>query len=91
MMQGNSSTTMQEVGRPLLTEDECLRMPGPVKDGDSIIEGGDMIITVAGTPAIYGKQILYFKDPVFSARAKIKAPAQSDVIRKSIEIERVTL
>lgn len=91
MMQGNSSTTMQEVGRPLLTEDECLRMPGPVKDGDSIVEGGDMIITVAGTPAIYGKQILYFKDPVFSARAKIKAPAQSDVIRKSIEIERVTL
>lgn len=91
MMQGNSSTTMQEVGRPLLTEDECLRMPGPVKDGDSILEGGDMIITVAGTPAIYGKQILYFKDPVFLARAKIKAPASSDVIRKSLEIERVTL
>ncbi|MDR2076388.1 MAG: hypothetical protein LBP61_05595, partial [Desulfovibrio sp.] len=29
-------------------------------------------------PPIYGRQILYFQDPVFSRRAKIPAPEQSD-------------
>jgi hypothetical protein len=29
---GQVSRTMQEVQRPLLTDDECLRMPGPKKD-----------------------------------------------------------
>ena len=31
-MLGQVSRTMQEVQRPLLTPDECLRMPGPKKD-----------------------------------------------------------
>jgi len=91
LVQGNSSTTLQEVGRPLLTEDECLRLPGPKKDGNLIVEGGDMIITVAGYPAIYGRQILYFKDPVFSARASIPAPAVSDVTINAIKVKQVEL
>lgn len=33
-----------------------------------------MVIYVAGYPAIYGKQPLYFKDPVFQARASVAAP-----------------
>jgi type IV secretion system protein VirD4 len=33
---------------------------------------------VAGFPAIYGKQPLYFKDPVFRARAAVPAPNVSD-------------
>ncbi|SEP42803.1 type IV secretory system conjugative DNA transfer family protein [Nitrosovibrio sp. Nv6] len=76
------SRTKQEIQRSLLTVDECLRMPGPVKvrrgDEDLIEEAGDMIIYVAGFPAIYGKQPLYFKDPVFQARAEIPASGQSD-------------
>jgi type IV secretion system protein VirD4 len=37
-----------------------------------------MVISVAGFPAIYGWQPLYFKDPVFKARAAIQAPEVSD-------------
>lgn len=77
----NVSRTTQEVQRALLTADECLRMPGPVKNGaDQIEEGGDMIVYVAGYPAIYGRQPLYFKDPIFQARAEIPAPKKSDRI-----------
>ncbi|MGD9887886.1 MAG: IncP-type conjugal transfer protein TraG [Halothiobacillaceae bacterium] len=69
------STSIQEVQRPLLTPDEALRLPGPQKDGQgNIIEAGDMLIFVAGKAPIYGKQILYFKDPLFLARAKCAAP-----------------
>jgi len=77
-----TSRTQQEVQRSLLTVDECLRMPGPVKgfkDGQDVIEEpGDMIIYVAGFPAIYGKQLLYFKDAIFQMRAEVPAPTQSD-------------
>ena len=78
-MMGQVSRTIQEVQRPLLTPDECLRMPGPRKNAAGEIEkAGDMVIYVAGYPAIYGKQPLYFKDPVFQARASIPAPKLSD-------------
>ena len=57
---------MQEVQRPLLTPDECMRLKGATKNTKGeITEAGDMLIFVAGYPAIYGKQILYFKDDVF--------------------------
>ncbi|MET3435020.1 type IV secretion system protein VirD4 [Herbaspirillum seropedicae] len=79
VVMGQVSRTMQEVQRPLLTPDECLRMPGPRKNAAGEIEqAGDMVIYVAGYPAIYGKQPLYFKDPIFQARAAIAAPAVSD-------------
>lgn len=78
-MLGQVSRTFQEVQRPLLTPDECLRMPGPRKNADGHIEeAGDMVVYVAGYPAIYGKQPLYFKDPVFQARASVPAPKVSD-------------
>lgn len=78
-MMGQVSRTYQEVQRPLLTPDEAMRMPGPKKnDKGEIVEGGDMVIYVAGYPAIYGKQPLYFKDPTFQARASIPAPKVSD-------------
>ncbi len=75
----HESRTQQEVQRPLLTPDECLRMPGPKKDAQGqIIEAGDMVIYAAGCPAIYGRQPLYFHDPIFAARAAIPPPAVSD-------------
>jgi type IV secretion system protein VirD4 len=83
-MLGQVSRTYQEVQRPLLTPDECLRMPGPIKNtNDEIEQPGDMVIYVAGYPAIYGKQPLFFKDPIFQARAVIPAPKTSD---KLIEV-----
>jgi type IV secretion system protein VirD4 len=73
--------TFQEVQRPLLTPDECLRMPGPKKDANGgIKEPGDMVVYVAGYPAIYGRQPLYFQDPVFQARAVVPAPQKSDTL-----------
>ena len=82
-MLGQVSRTIQEVQRPLLTPDECLRMPGPKKDAaGGISEAGDMVVYVAGFPAIYGKQPLYFKDPVFAARAAVPPPKVSDTTSK---------
>lgn len=79
---GQVSRTIQEVQRPLLTPDECLRMPGPVKtESGDIDTAGDMVIYVSGYPAIYGKQPLYFKDATFQARAAIPAPKNSDKLR----------
>ncbi|HGS4477198.1 TPA: type IV secretory system conjugative DNA transfer family protein [Vibrio cholerae] len=87
-MLGQVSRTIQEVQRPLLTPDECLRMPGPTKNAAGDIEkAGDMVIYVAGYPAVYGKQPLYFKDPVFQARASVDAPKISDKLRIVAEPE----
>jgi type IV secretion system protein VirD4 len=83
-VQGNSSTTFSETARPLMTADEVMRMPGPKKDGETMLEGGDMLITVAGYPAIYGKQMPYFLDPIYSARAKVPAPAKTDKLIESV-------
>jgi type IV secretion system protein VirD4 len=78
---GQVSRTVQEVQRPLLTTDECLRMPGAVKNAQGdITEAGDMVVYAAGYPTIYGKQPLYFKDPIFQARAAIAAPEHSDML-----------
>ena len=82
VMLGQVSRSLQEVQRPLLTPDECQRMPGPKKKGDDIVEAGDMVIYVAGYPAIYGKQPLYFKDPIFQKRAAVAAPLHSDRTRE---------
>lgn len=89
---GNVSKTQQEVQRPLLTADEALRMPGPKKNAsDQIAEPGDMVVYVAGFPAIYGRQPLYFKDPIFQARAEIPAPTTTDRLIRSTEQQRITL
>jgi len=80
-LHGQVSRTIQEVQRPLLTPDECLRMPGPAKEGELIVAPGDMVVYVAGFPAIYGRQPLYFKDRIFSARAAVPEPEHSDVLR----------
>jgi type IV secretion system protein VirD4 len=91
---GQVSRTIQEVQRPLLTSDECLRMPGPKKNGDLIVEAGDMVIYVAGFPAIYGRQPLYFQDAIFSARAGVPDPKHSDKLRATSTTsaeERITI
>ncbi|GAB2881043.1 conjugal transfer protein TraG [Pseudoduganella ginsengisoli] len=90
-MQGQVSKTMQETQRPLLTPDEAQRMPGPRKENELIVEAGDMVVYVAGYPAIYGKQPLFFKDPVFAARAAVPEPEVSDRLRTSAATEAVTI
>ncbi len=86
VMLNQISTSIQEVQRPLLTPDEAMRLPGPTKDAaGNITEAGDMLIFIAGKSPIYGKQILYFKDPVFLARAKLAPPTMSDRVRGADE------
>jgi type IV secretion system protein VirD4 len=85
MVLGQVSRAIQEVQRPLLTADECLRMPGPKKNSEGQIEeAGDMVVYMAGFPAVYGKQPLYFKDAIFTARAAVPPPSVSDTLRQSL-------
>lgn len=86
IFQGQMSKNLQEVQRPLLTTDEVLRLPGPQKtdDGLSIKRAGDMVIYVAGFPAIYGKQILYYQVPFFQQRAEVKSLSVSDQIHVAL-------
>jgi type IV secretion system protein VirD4 len=71
--------SLQEFARPLLTPDECARLPGAETNREGLVtKAGDMLVFVTGKSPIYGRQILYFNDPVFSTRAKIAAPAVTD-------------
>jgi type IV secretion system protein VirD4 len=80
-MHSQVSRVMQEVQRPLLTVDESMRMSGPIKDSNGLIQKpGDMVVYCAGFPAIHGKQPLYFQDPIFQKRAVIPAPKITDKI-----------
>jgi type IV secretion system protein VirD4 len=68
------SISVSETARPLLTPGECMTLPGMSKEKNGSITPGDMLIITAGNPPIYGRQILYFIDPIFSARAKVAVP-----------------
>lgn len=84
------SKSIQYTKRALLTPDECMRLKGAEKDSNGMIEkAGEMLVFVAGYPAIKGIQPLYFKEPVWQARAAILPPDKSDLIIE--DIEEVTL
>ena len=80
---GNVSKSVQEISRPLMTPDECMRMPPPEKRGDLLIKGGNMLVYVAGFPAFFGRQIPYFQDPVFNARCSVDPPLASDILHEN--------
>ena len=78
------SISISETARPLLTPDECGKRPGAVKDASGkVVKPGHMLVFTAGQPPIYGRQILYFRDPVFSERSKMPAPAVSDSLYRA--------
>jgi type IV secretion system protein VirD4 len=78
IMKKNVSVSLQEISRPLLTVDECMRLKGPEKDAEGrILVPGDMLVFVAGHPAVYGKQMLFFLDSELSRRSKLPAPEYS--------------
>ena len=85
MMHGQVTESIKSDKRALLTPDEVMALPGPKKNAQGDIEEpGEMIIRVAGAAPIRGRQPLYFLDPVFLARAKIAAPADTDRIGVNI-------
>ncbi|HTD54240.1 MAG TPA: type IV secretory system conjugative DNA transfer family protein, partial [Silvibacterium sp.] len=70
----NVSRSTHEVSRPLLTPDEAMRMKGARKNALGMItEAGNMVVYVAGYPAIMGLQPLYFRDPELARRARMAA------------------
>ncbi len=77
---GRASVSVSEVARPLLTPDECMRLPGAEKKNGKIVRPGDMLIFPAGFAPVYGKQILFFLDSEFLKRAQIQDPEKSDII-----------
>lgn len=81
VFQSQVSKSSDEVQRPLLTPDEIMRLPPPIKEGEKIIKAGGMLVYVAGFPVIFGKQPLYFKDPVSNARSKVLPPTIRESIR----------
>jgi type IV secretion system protein VirD4 len=72
------SRSYQEVARPLMTPAEIKAMPPPLKAKDKIVSPGDMLIIVTGMQPIYGRQILYFMDPVFKTRSSLEPPSIAD-------------
>ena len=60
------NTNEQIVQRPLLTPDECMRLP------DS-----DQLVFVAGHAPIYCQKIIYWSDPAFADRVHVKPPAET--------------
>jgi len=86
------SENYQEVQRALLTIDECMSLPSLKKnDRGVVVDSGDMLIFIAGNSPIYGKQILYFNDMIFSARAKVHPPLSSDKVKEIVKIDSLSL
>lgn len=80
--------SIEAVSRPLKTPDEIMRMVSPEKDNRGLIKkAGEMLIFVQGKPTIQGEQPLYFQDPVWSARAAVEAPEESDSVRPRASAE----
>jgi type IV secretion system protein VirD4 len=77
---GHINASVDHVERPLMTPDEVLRLKPPQKqsegDTEKIVAPGQMLIFVSGNYPILGTQLLYFLDPVLSARATMKPPTR---------------
>ena len=71
-MKKQITTHVNYIQRPLLTPDEVTRLKPPKKEKKLITEPGDMLIFLSGHRPIYGKQMLFFFDPVFKKRSEMK-------------------
>lgn len=71
---GSVTDRLNEVSRPLLTADECMRLKGATKsrrDPSKIVRAGDMLVFVSGRPPILGRQALYFQNKTLLARSLV--------------------
>src|SRR5271169_4713044 len=73
------NASVDHIERPLMTPDEVLRLKPPTKKRDGktekIVAPGQMLIFVSGNYPILGTQMLYFLDPILTARAALKPPS----------------
>lgn len=72
---GNLNDSIAEIGRALMTPDECMSLPGLRRGFLGGIKPGDMLVFVAGHRPIYGRQWIYFRDRELKRRAALLAPA----------------
>jgi type IV secretion system protein VirD4 len=72
---GSVSDSLNETSRPLLTADECMRLRGLRKTGRGKTLPGDMLIFVAGSAPILGRQALYFQSRALLKRARMAPPS----------------
>ncbi len=68
------SESTSEVGRALMTADECMSIPGIRAGVGGRIIPGDMLVFVAGNSPVYGRQVLYFQNKTLNDRAALPAP-----------------
>ena len=78
---GHVNASVDQIERPLMTPDEVLRLKPPVKKSEGsgserIVAPGQMLIFVSGHHPILGTQMLYFLDPVLTARAELEPPTK---------------
>ena len=78
---GHVNASVDQIERPLMTPDEVLRLKPPVKKSEGsgserIVAPGQMLIFVSGHHPILGTQMLYFLDPVLTARAELAPPTK---------------
>ena len=75
---GHMTTSIEHVERELMTPDEVMRLRAAEKEGKGgeqrIVRAGDMLIFVSGMYPIYGRQTLYFQDPVLLQRSQMPLP-----------------
>ena len=77
---GSVTDRLNEVSRPLLTADECMRLKGPKKsrrDPSKIVRAGDMLVFVSGRPPILGRQPLYFQNKTLLARSLMPSAGEN--------------
>lgn len=84
----SASRNFHEVARPLATPDEVMRLKAPEKsdDGRLIVRPGEMLVFVAGHAVIKGTQSLYFRDPVFAARARLPPPDPAAAVPPRVDV-----
>ncbi len=82
-LKASVSRSIQSTARPLITKDECMQLPAPTKDAmGNITKPGEMLVFVAGQPAIHGIQPLYFQNKTLLSRAQVEAPEATDIVLK---------
>ena len=83
---GHASVSIAETARPLLTPDECSRLPGLQKDDqDRVVGGGDILVFAAGHAPIYGHQIVFFLVPELLRRSLTSPVGASPAFREAVE------
>ncbi|MEW5728055.1 MAG: type IV secretory system conjugative DNA transfer family protein [Pseudomonadota bacterium] len=83
---GNVTDAQSEAGRPLMTQDEIMRLKAAKKskrDPEKIVRAGDMLVFSAGSPPIRGRQPLYFFDKTLLGRSRL-APVGAPAVDQSV-------